>query len=95
MTDRAGTAEGSGFAPLARPCRLSDAVARQIARRIEAGLLPPLVPRASNCRPDQASRLPVETVAGALWPMLGVKIVVLGFVTYVPAITLSLPSLLR
>ncbi|MFN6979016.1 MAG: TRAP transporter large permease subunit [Gemmobacter sp.] len=41
------------------------------------------------------SRLPVETVAGALWPMLGVKIVVLGFVTYVPAITLWLPSLLR
>ncbi|MFN6977332.1 MAG: hypothetical protein ACK4OP_04360 [Gemmobacter sp.] len=52
MTDLAGTAEGSGFAPLARPCRLFDAVARQIARRIEAGLFPPLLPRASNCRPD-------------------------------------------
>lgn len=41
------------------------------------------------------SRLPVETVASALWPMLGVKLVVLAFVTFVPAVTLWLPSFIR
>lgn len=41
------------------------------------------------------ARLSVEAVAGALWPMLAVKIVVLGLVTFVPAVTLYLPSLIR
>lgn len=41
------------------------------------------------------SRLSVEQVSSALWPMLGVMIVVLGLVTYVPWITLALPNLLN
>ena len=45
-------------------------------------------------KPFSGSQL-AETVARALWPMLAVKIAVLGFVTFVPTVTLCLPSLIR
>ncbi len=42
----------------------------------------------SRCVGASVSRLSVEQVSGALWPMLGVMI-------YVPWITLALPTLLN
>lgn len=41
------------------------------------------------------SGLSIEQISRPLWAMLGVKIVVLGLVTYVPWFTLALPSLVR
>ena len=41
------------------------------------------------------SKLPIEQVARQLWPMIFVEIVVLVLVTYVPAITLALPHLIK
>ncbi|WP_119166117.1 TRAP transporter large permease [Algihabitans albus] len=41
------------------------------------------------------SKLSVEAISKALWPMLLVQILVLMLVTYVPAVTLFLPNLLR
>lgn len=41
MSDPATSSQKPGFAPLSRPRRLSDEVARQIAQRIEAGILSP------------------------------------------------------
>lgn len=40
------------------------------------------------------SNLTVEKVAKQLWPLMLVELVVLALVTYVPAVTLALPSLL-
>ena len=40
------------------------------------------------------SNLTVEQVAKQLWPLMLVELVVLILVTYVPAVTLALPSLL-
>ena len=40
------------------------------------------------------SRLSVEEVSKALWPMLLVKILVLALITYVPWVVLALPRLL-
>jgi len=41
------------------------------------------------------SKLPIERIALALWPMLLVMVFVLMLVTYIPALTLMLPSLIR
>jgi TRAP-type C4-dicarboxylate transport system permease large subunit len=41
------------------------------------------------------SKLPIEQVARQLWPMIFVEIVILVLVTYVPAITLALPHLIK
>ena len=40
------------------------------------------------------SGLSIEAISKALWPMLLVQIVVLMLLTYIPAITLTLPNLL-
>ena len=41
------------------------------------------------------SKLSIEQISRALWPMLLVQLVVLALVTYVPAVTLTLPNLLN
>lgn len=41
------------------------------------------------------SGISVEKIARALWPLILVEIVVLGLVTYVPQVSLALPSLIR
>jgi tripartite ATP-independent transporter DctM subunit len=41
------------------------------------------------------SKLTIEEVARQLWPMILVEIIVLMLVTYVPAVTLTLPRLIR
>jgi tripartite ATP-independent transporter DctM subunit len=41
------------------------------------------------------SGLSIEKITRALWPLILIEIVVLGLVTYVPAVSLALPSLMR
>ncbi|MCB9946937.1 MAG: TRAP transporter large permease [Rhodospirillaceae bacterium] len=41
------------------------------------------------------SKLTIEQISRAIWPMLLVQLVVLALVTYIPAVTLLLPSLMR
>ncbi|ETW14094.1 C4-dicarboxylate transport system large permease [Roseivivax marinus] len=41
------------------------------------------------------SGVPIEKLVRTLWPMLAIMLVVLLLVTYVPAVTLALPSLIR
>lgn len=41
------------------------------------------------------SGLSVEKISRALWPLILVEIIVLGLVTYIPQVSLALPSLMR
>ena len=41
------------------------------------------------------ARIPIWTAMRSIWPFYGAAIVVLGLVTYIPAISLWLPSVFR